>query len=46
MKVLEKTVTEELERTESVFAKKRILIVDDDPSYAKMVREWIKEKIP
>ncbi len=44
MKVLEKTVTEELERTESVFAKKRILIVDDDPSYAKMVREWIKEK--
>ena len=24
--------------------KRRILIVDDDPSYAKMVREWIKEK--
>ena len=24
--------------------KKRILIVDDDPSYAKMVREWIKDK--
>ncbi|MCR4787787.1 MAG: response regulator [Lachnospiraceae bacterium] len=24
-------------------SKKRILIVDDDPSYAKMVREWIKE---
>ena len=23
--------------------KKRILVVDDDPSYAKMVREWIKE---
>ena len=23
--------------------KKRILIVDDDPSYAKMVREWIKD---
>ena len=22
---------------------KRILIVDDDPSYAKMVREWIKD---
>lgn len=22
----------------------RILIVDDDPSYAKMVREWIKDK--
>ncbi len=24
--------------------KKRILIVDDDPAYAKMVREWIKYK--
>ncbi len=24
--------------------KKRILIVDDDPSYAGMVREWIKEE--
>lgn len=24
--------------------KKRILIVDDDPSYAKMVKEWIKDK--
>ncbi len=26
-----------------VVKKKRILIVDDDPSYAKMVREWIKD---
>ena len=25
-------------------AKKRILIVDDDPSYAGMVREWIKDE--
>ena len=24
--------------------KKRILIVDDDPSYSKMVREWLKER--
>lgn len=24
--------------------KKRVLIVDDDPSYAKMIREWIKDK--
>ncbi len=23
--------------------KQRILIIDDDPSYAKMVREWIKD---
>lgn len=44
MKVLEKTVTAEMEKSEAVFVKKRILIVDDDPSYAKMVREWIKEK--
>ncbi len=38
-KVLEKTgkVQNDADR------KKRILIVDDDPSYAKMVREWIKE---
>ena len=28
----------------SLGAKKRILIVDDDPSYAKMVREWIKDR--
>ena len=25
--------------------KQRILIVDDDPAYAKMVREWIKEYV-
>ncbi len=24
--------------------KKRILIVDDDPSYARMIREWIREE--
>ncbi len=24
--------------------KKRILIIDDDPTYAKMVREWLKEE--
>lgn len=29
---------------EEVAVKKRILIVDDDPSYASMVREWIKKE--
>ena len=39
----------ELAVTEGIFpevegnTKKHILIVDDDPSYAKMVREWIKD---
>ncbi|MCR4990142.1 MAG: response regulator [Lachnospiraceae bacterium] len=32
-----------VDEKENYKAKKRILIVDDDPSYAKMVREWIKE---
>ncbi len=32
---------EEVEDTDRL---KRVLIVDDDPSYAKMVREWIKYK--
>lgn len=31
-----------VEKALEVTAKKKILIVDDDPSYAKMVREWIK----
>jgi CheY-like chemotaxis protein len=32
-----------VKKEKSAGGKKRILIVDDDPSYAKMVREWIKE---
>ncbi len=31
------------ETIETISNGKRILIVDDDPSYAKMVREWIKD---
>lgn len=27
-----------------VFEEQRILIVDDDPGYAKMVREWLKDR--
>ncbi len=36
---IDKTISGEL----SPDKKKRILIVDDDPSYAKMIREWIKD---
>lgn len=36
---IDKVITGEL----APGGKKRILIVDDDPSYAKMIREWIKE---
>ena len=37
--LVEKVINGEVAQT----VKKRILIVDDDPSYAKMVREWIKD---
>ncbi len=33
----------EIEKAVSAAEKKRILIVDDDPAYAGMVREWIKD---
>ena len=42
-KLLEKSMRER-KKPEDPGVKKRILIVDDDPSYAKMVREWIKDK--
>ena len=42
MALLEETVTRLLARGK-VGGKHRILIVDDDPSFAKMVREWIKD---
>ncbi|MBR4724613.1 MAG: response regulator [Lachnospiraceae bacterium] len=32
-----------LERRTNRSSQKRILIIDDDPTYAKMVREWIKD---
>ncbi|MCR5790336.1 MAG: response regulator [Lachnospiraceae bacterium] len=43
MKLLENTVEKEIDRSGDPDAQRRILIVDDDPSFAKMVREWIKE---
>ncbi len=41
---LEKTVNKEIERKEVIERKHRILVVDDDPAYAKIVREWIKDE--
>ena len=38
-----KTVTDYLEKAEAGEFKKSILIVDDDPRYLKLVREWLKE---
>ena len=36
-------VKDEINNTSDTGEKKKILIVDDDPSYARMVREWIKD---
>ena len=43
MKALENRVESALTPTTEAAKGKRILIVDDDPSYAKMIREWIKD---
>jgi CheY-like chemotaxis protein len=49
MKALETKVEQAFSATETTKEgtasgrKKRILVVDDDPSFAKMIREWIKE---
>lgn len=40
--VLEDAVKRTMDSEGPVSVKKRILIVDDDPSYAAMVREWIR----
>ena len=37
------TVAKAIDTRPDIFAKKRILLIDDDPSYAKMIREWIKD---
>ncbi|MBQ9483789.1 MAG: response regulator [Ruminiclostridium sp.] len=39
-----KTVTELFEKKASGEFKKSILIVDDDPSYLNLVREWLKDE--
>ena len=37
------TVTELFERIEAGDFKKTVLIVDDDPSYLSLVRDWLKD---
>ncbi|MBQ7679228.1 MAG: response regulator, partial [Butyrivibrio sp.] len=37
------TIRKELLEEKSMSERKNILIVDDDPTYAKMVREWLKD---
>ena len=44
MDVLRPMIERVIEGKAASGGKKRILIVDDDPSYAKMVREWIKSE--
>ena len=41
--LVEKTIKNAKDSSLEAGRKKRILIVDDDPYYAKMVREWIRE---
>ncbi len=41
MNVLQPAIENTLKSPGTAGSKKRILIVDDDPSYAKMIKEWI-----
>ncbi len=43
MEKLEDNVEKALKSEVAADVKRKILIVDDDPSYAGMVREWIKD---
>jgi CheY-like chemotaxis protein len=44
MEAFEQKVSDEISKAEQLNKPARILIVDDDPAYAKIVREWIKDK--
>jgi len=44
MDVLQPAIENAIEGKTVTGGKKRVLIVDDDPSYAKMIREWIRDK--
>ena len=44
MDILTPIIESLFEKSKTPGEEKRILIVDDDPSYAKMIREWIKDK--
>ncbi len=43
MRILLQEITKETKRIEALNAKKRILIIDDDPVYAQMVAEWLRQ---
>ena len=44
MDVFEQKVSNEISKVEQLSKPARILIVDDDPAYAKVIREWIRYK--
>ena len=44
MNEFEEKVLNELTKAAQQGKPKRILIIDDDPAYAKIVREWIRDK--
>lgn len=44
MDKFESTVLDEVSKADQLRKPGRILIVDDDPAYAKIVREWIRDK--
>lgn len=44
MEIFEQKVRGEVSKADQQNRPPRILIVDDDPAYAKIVREWIKDK--
>lgn len=43
MKELTSSVEEVMAAVQARFEKKNILIVDDDPTYARMIRDWLKD---
>ena len=44
MNLFEETVSDQINKAEQLANPGRILIIDDDPAYAKIVREWIRDK--
>ncbi|MCR4715588.1 MAG: response regulator [Lachnospiraceae bacterium] len=44
LEILPDTIESVIATDKKTEVKKRILLVDDDPAFAKMVREWIKDK--